>query len=254
MMLSTVSWKDLAAGAGRVCAGTSCGKINDKTQSTMPARRRFLVFILVSREAAAHLCAFARLRETREMGKAFHAKTQRISEGAKKTQNLLTSAVRAAPPSYLNQLHRTCLPAGHALFKRGGVGLIRLSFGDGDVSRCEGFLFLPGRPQDVGPGGKVAKSLFDLDRLVDELQSFIPILVAGISVSHLQWQQFVIRIGGDQRVSPGPPDRLDVFYFDRKRNANFLQRRLAVAELSVTGSKKYVSHSSLSLALCSLVF
>src|SRR5258708_25789611 len=82
MMLSTVSWKDLGAGAGRVRAGISWGKINDKTQSTMPARRRFLVFILVSREAAARLCAFAPLRETREWEKHF---TQR-RKGYRKAQ------------------------------------------------------------------------------------------------------------------------------------------------------------------------
>jgi hypothetical protein len=58
MMLSIVSWKGLGGGgAGRVCAGISCGKINDKTQNTMPARRRFFVFIVVSREAE-HLSAF----------------------------------------------------------------------------------------------------------------------------------------------------------------------------------------------------
>ena len=48
MMLSTVSWKGFGvAGAGRVWAMFSCGRINDKTQSTMPARRRCLVFMLV---------------------------------------------------------------------------------------------------------------------------------------------------------------------------------------------------------------
>src|SRR5258706_13094593 len=47
-MLSTVSWKGFGGGgASCICAGISCGKINDKTQSTRPALRRCLAFMLV---------------------------------------------------------------------------------------------------------------------------------------------------------------------------------------------------------------
>ena len=67
MMLSTVSWKDFGVdGPGCVWAMFNCGRINDKTQSTMPARRRCLVFILSEGKAvslSASRLLFAPLRE-----------------------------------------------------------------------------------------------------------------------------------------------------------------------------------------------
>jgi hypothetical protein len=96
MMLSTVSSKDFGVegGDGRVWARVSCGQINDKTQSTMPARRRCLVFILFLKGRQSVFAPFvfsSRLCVKFRDARAFHAKAQRNSKGAKRSRGALRS-------------------------------------------------------------------------------------------------------------------------------------------------------------------
>ncbi len=128
--------------------------------------------------------------------------------------------MKARPIVERKTLHRSRFPAGHALLKARRIGFVGFAFGEGHVSRRQSFLFLTRCPKYVGFGGKVTERLFDLEGLVHELESFIPILIGGVSVGHLKGKHFVGWIGSDQRIRPGAPDRLHVLYLDGKRDAH----------------------------------
>ncbi len=151
-MLSTVSSKGFGAdgGAGRVCARFSCGKINDKMQSTMPARRRFLVFILFLKGRQLVFAPFvfsSRLCVKFRVRRPFHAKAQRKTKGAKEAGRAEVSG-----PVLPDRLHRAGFPARHAFLEVGGVRFISLAFRNRDVCGRQRFRLLACRPQEVCSG------------------------------------------------------------------------------------------------------